>query len=49
MNIKDYILLGIIIVAVIAAFRYVIKNKKNGGCCGCSGNCGECHKTKNKK
>lgn len=42
MGIFDYLILGAILVALIAAIRFL---KKNGtGCGGCNGDCGRCSK-----
>ena len=38
----DFIVGAILLVAFIAAIRYVYKNKKKGGCAGCSGSCASC-------
>ncbi|MGN1433070.1 MAG: FeoB-associated Cys-rich membrane protein [Ruminococcus sp.] len=38
LGIQDFIALGVILIAVIAAVYYMKKRKKNG----CSGSCGDC-------
>ena len=42
MGLLDYIIIGIVGVAFLAALRFL---KKNGtGCGGCKGDCASCHK-----
>ena len=43
MSILDYVILGLIALGLIGAVRYI---RKNGGCCGCHGNCRNCKKEK---
>ncbi|HEY5584111.1 MAG TPA: FeoB-associated Cys-rich membrane protein [Ruminiclostridium sp.] len=33
----DYIIIGVVAVLLYFAIRRIIKNKKKGSCCGCSG------------
>ncbi len=33
----DYIIVGVVCVVLFFAIRKIIKNKKKGSCCGCSG------------
>jgi hypothetical protein len=46
MGILDYIILGLIALGFIGAVR---RMKKNGGCCGCGGSCGQCKKERKVK
>lgn len=46
MGILDYIILALIVVGIIVAVR---RMKKNGGCCGCGGNCSQCKKERKEK
>lgn len=45
MQLKDYIILGIVLLCVIAAILFIIRQKKKGKCIGCgscNGNCAAC-------
>lgn len=42
MRIRDYVLLGIILVCVVLVLVALYKKKKTGRCIGCSGNCAMC-------
>lgn len=33
----DYIIIGVILLAVVFSIRNIIKKRKQGGCAGCSG------------
>lgn len=42
MNFVDYILIGIIILAVAGAIFLMVRRKKSGGCCGTGNDCSSC-------
>lgn len=49
MRIRDYVLLGLLILWLALALCRIIKRKKNGGCSSCSSkNCRTCGKKKRK-
>lgn len=39
----DYIIIGVVAILLFFAIKKIIKNKKKGSCCGCSG-CSEADK-----
>jgi hypothetical protein len=39
MNLRDYILLAVLLLGVIAAPRSIHRQNRRGGCCGCCGHC----------
>lgn len=43
----DFLVLSVLAVAVLLAFRSIRKDVKKGGCVGCSGNCSGCSKYRN--
>lgn len=46
MRLMDYLLLAIVAVCAVIAFRVWRRTMKKGGCCGgaCTGNCAQCGK-----
>lgn len=49
MSIADYVIVGILLLCVVLAVRYIVKQKRSGGCIGCSGcGCAGCEKAKAK-
>lgn len=44
MRLIDYLLLAVVAVCAVIAFRVWHRAMKNGGCCGsgCTGNCAQC-------
>lgn len=42
MSLSDWLIVGAVILLLIAAIGYIIKQKKKGKCIGCSGDCQNC-------
>ena len=42
MNFADYVLLGCVAMGCVLAVRSILRQKKRGGCIGCSGCCDAC-------